>query len=58
MNGSNKIAYSPQEVASATSLSLRTILRVIASGQLKSFKVGRRRIVRSRDLTAFLRRTS
>ena len=56
MNGSNKIAYSPQEVASATSLSLRMIMRLIASGELKSFKVGRRRIVRSRDLNAFLRR--
>jgi excisionase family DNA binding protein len=58
MNKSHKIAYSPLQAANATSLSLRTIMRAIKSGQLKSSKVGRRRIVRSRDLNAFLNRAN
>jgi excisionase family DNA binding protein len=54
MTESTKIAYSPREAAIATSLSLRKITRAISAGELKSSKIGRRRIIQRRDLEAFL----
>jgi excisionase family DNA binding protein len=53
-----RIAYSPREAAVATSLSVRRIMRAIAAGELKSTKVGRRRIIRPRDIEEFLRRAA
>jgi excisionase family DNA binding protein len=55
MTESHKIAYSPREAAAATSLSLRKITRAISSGELKSSKIGRRRIIQRNDLETFLR---
>jgi excisionase family DNA binding protein len=54
----SKVAYSPQEVATATSLSLRRVMRAIAAGELKSTKIGRRRIIRADDLESFLRKSA
>jgi excisionase family DNA binding protein len=53
-----RIALSPREVATATSLSLRSVMRAIASNALRSRRVGRRRLVLVRDVTAFLRRSA
>ena len=50
-----KMAFSPTEAAQASSLSLRTVMSAIASGELPSMKVGRRRIVLAEDLESFLR---
>jgi excisionase family DNA binding protein len=50
-----KVAYSPQEVAAATSLSLRRVIRAIAAGELKSTKLGRRRIICADDLQQYVR---
>jgi excisionase family DNA binding protein len=41
----NRISYSPQQAAAVTSLSLRQITRAIASGELASTKIGRRRVI-------------
>ena len=54
----SKLAYSPQEAADASSLSLRAIWRAIETGELKSAKVGRRRIIPAADLAEFLRRSA
>src|SRR5688572_2806630 len=54
----SKLAYSPQEAADVSSLSLRAIWRAIESGDLKSSKVGRRRFIRVIDLESFLRRSA
>jgi excisionase family DNA binding protein len=51
----DQIAYSPPQAAAASSLSLRTITAAIASGELRSFRLGRRRIVFRTDLDAYLR---
>lgn len=52
---SEAIAYSPQQASDVSSLSLRTITAAIASGQLRSFKRGRRRIIFRTDLDTYLR---
>jgi excisionase family DNA binding protein len=49
-----RIAYSPKEAADATSLSLRKLMGAIASGELRSFKKGRRRVILARDLQRYL----
>jgi len=49
------VAYSPRTAADASSLSLRTVMAAIASGQLRSFKKGRRRVIFSSDLDSYLR---
>lgn len=48
-------AFSISEVARRTSTSPRTIESVIASGELRSFKVGRRRLVRRTSLERWLK---
>jgi len=53
-----RIAFSPQQAADATSLSLRQIRRAIADGSLQSTKISRRRIVLAEDLDAYLRRSA
>lgn len=45
-----------REVATRLSLSPRTIARLVASGALPSFRIGRRRLVRTTALTTFLER--
>jgi excisionase family DNA binding protein len=49
------IAYSPRTAAEVSSLSLRTVMTAIASGELRSVKKGRRRIVFAVDLENYLR---
>ena len=45
---------SVDEGAKVTTLSRRTIAALLAAGKLKSFRVGRRRLIRKTDLEAFL----
>jgi excisionase family DNA binding protein len=45
-----------REVATRLSLSPRTIARLVASGALPSFRIGRRRLVRTEALTNFVDR--
>jgi excisionase family DNA binding protein len=49
------IAYSTRQAAVVSSLSLREVMKAIATGELKSFKKGRRRIIFRQDLEAYLR---
>ena len=44
------------EVASRLALSARTVARLVASGDLASIKIGRRRVIRSSALDTFLDR--
>ena len=45
-----RLSYSPTEAAWATGLSLPTINRKIARGELRSVKVGRRRLIPAQEL--------
>lgn len=49
------IAFSPRKAAEASSLSLRTLMTAIASGELPSTKKGRRRLIFRGDLETYLR---
>jgi len=49
-----KISWRPAEVAMVTGLSLRMIESAIASKDLPSCKVGRSRVIRDRDLRAWI----
>ena len=49
------LALSPRQVVDVSSLSLRQVMKAIATGDLKSFKKGRRRIILREDLEAYLR---
>ena len=50
------LAYSPQGAALASSLSIRKIREAIATGELRSRKKGRRRIILAGDLNRYLRK--
>jgi excisionase family DNA binding protein len=52
---STVIAYSPEQAAQVSSLSVRSIAAAIATGDLRSFKRGRRRIIFKADLETYLR---
>ena len=54
MLDTTKLAYSPREAATATSLSVRQITRAIAAGDLKSTKIGRRRVIARTDLERYI----
>jgi excisionase family DNA binding protein len=54
MTDSHKLAYSPKEAATATSLSVRQISRAISAGDLKSSKIGRRRVIARADLERYV----
>ena len=56
METSEAIAVSIEEAARRLSLSPRTVATLIASKELRSVKVGRRRVVPVRALQEFLRR--
>jgi excisionase family DNA binding protein len=51
----DQLSYSPQGASQVTGIPPRTITAAIAEGRLRSFKVGRRRIIFRDDLEAFLR---
>jgi excisionase family DNA binding protein len=53
---SSRILFSPREFSALTGLSLRTTTKLIASGELKSIRVGRRRLVHRDELERFARR--
>jgi excisionase family DNA binding protein len=55
LRSSDRLSYSPQGATQASGLPLRTITAAIADGRLRSFKLGRRRIIFRDDLEAFLR---
>lgn len=50
-----KVLLSCKEFSLLTGLSLRTISKLIASGELRSIRVGRRRLISRLDLTDFIR---
>jgi excisionase family DNA binding protein len=52
-----RLSFSLQGAAEASSLSLRTLSDAIRRGELRSFKRGRRRIILRDDLEAYLRST-
>lgn len=52
-----KLAYSIKEAAAMLSLSPLTIKRLAYKGELKTSKIGSRRIVHGRDLERLLKRT-
>ena len=52
---SPKLAVSITEAAHLSSLSTRTLRTFTATKRLRSFKIGRRRLIRVRDLETFLR---
>jgi excisionase family DNA binding protein len=50
MNLSNKLSYSKQEAAAATSLSVRKIEYLIEQGRLKATKIDRRVLISAKSL--------
>jgi len=53
-----KIAYSAEEIASLTGLSVQFIRNDLYAGRLPSQKYGRRRLVKAHDLDEYLERGS
>lgn len=53
---SNVVALSVKSAASKLNVSERFIAKLVASGQLPSVKLGRRRLIREASLKAFLDR--
>lgn len=54
----NRLSYSIDEAALLTGLGRTTIYKLIAQGDLRSCKIGRRRILRSIDLEHFINQLS
>jgi excisionase family DNA binding protein len=53
---STKVLFSRKEFSLLTGLSLRTTAQLLASGQLRSIHVGRRRLIPRAELNRFSRR--
>ncbi len=53
---SNKVLLSRKEFSSLTSPSLRTTASLLASGDLRSIRVGRRRLISRTELERFAKR--
>ena len=53
-----KLAYSINEAAAMLSLSPLTVKRLAYKGELKTSKIGSRRVVHAADLERFLKRTA
>lgn len=49
-----KLAVSPAEAAGIMSLGRTKLFALLATGELKSFKLGSRRLIRVSDIEAFL----
>jgi excisionase family DNA binding protein len=49
-----QLAYSVPDAAAMIGISRRTCYELMTSGQLRSVKLGRRRLVRHSDLVAFV----
>ncbi|AIL98108.1 helix-turn-helix domain-containing protein [Sinorhizobium meliloti] len=49
-----KLAYSVPEAAAMSGLSKDYVWKLVASGSLSSIKAGKRRLIRTEDLQAFL----
>lgn len=56
MSPSDKLAYRMDEAAAATGLSKPTLYRMVRRGELTTFKVGQRTLIRREVLVAFLER--
>lgn len=52
----DKLSVNPAEAAEMISCPVRTVWEEIAAGRLKSFKLGRRRLIRVAELAAYLER--
>jgi excisionase family DNA binding protein len=50
------LAHSPDSAARALDVPVRTIYRLIASGELKSFKIGKRRLIGDPELERLVAR--
>ena len=51
-----KVAFDAKEVAFLTGLSLSYVRELLAKGVIKSFKIGKRRLIAREELTAFIAR--
>jgi excisionase family DNA binding protein len=51
-----RLLYSKREAASALGVSIRTLETLVSLNQLRSVRIGRRRMVSRRALEAFVRR--
>ena len=49
-----KLVYGIKEASAAINLSRALLFEKIATGELKSFKIGNRRLIHADDLTAFI----
>jgi hypothetical protein len=49
-----KLVYGIKEASAAVNLSRALLFERIASGELKSFKIGNRRLIHAEDLAAFI----
>jgi excisionase family DNA binding protein len=53
---SNKLLFSLREISALTGLSLRTVAKLIASREVESIRVGRRRLIAKDALLRFTKR--
>ena len=56
MNGIKRLGYSKKQSVEATSLSLRSIDNLIATGKLKAMKAGTRVIISAESLENFIKK--
>jgi excisionase family DNA binding protein len=54
MNQLPQLAYSIPDTGRAIGVSSRTVIRLLKSGRLRSAKIGRRRVISTKELERFL----
>ena len=54
MNDQEKLSYNVDEALAATGLNRNALYRAISANQIKTFKVGKRRMVSARALREFI----